>query len=125
MPKPSAKKSKSKGGKEPSAAPEVKSSIPKSIQPNGSGVKLVVSVKPNSKTNSVECVDDEAVSLHIAAEPKDGKANSELLEYVAEVLGVHKRDVSVDKGSRSHGKLVLVSGIGAENAYERLKKEIA
>ena len=123
MPRPKAV-TKTKG-KEPAGAAEVKSAVPKSIQTNGTGVKLVVSVKPNSKTNSVECVDDEYVSVHVAAEARDGKANAELLEYIGEVLGVHKRDVSVDKGSRSHGKLILVSGIDAETAYSKLMKEIS
>lgn len=95
--------------------------VPKCIQSSTSGVRLVVCVKPNSRSNSVVSVDDEAVSLHIAAEAKDGKANAELVEYVAEVLAVHRRDVSVDKGSRSHDKLVLVSGIDATTAFSRLK----
>lgn len=125
MPKPSQtqkQKQKSKPTRDSVAKPEGTTAlIPKSIQSSTSGVRLVVCVKPNSRSNSVESVDDDVVSLHIAAEAKDGKANAELVEYVAEVLSVHRRDVTVDKGSRSHDKLVLVSGIDAATAHARLK----
>lgn len=99
--------------------------MPKSVQSTSSGVRLVVRVKPNSRSNSVEAVDDEAVSVHVAAEARDGKANAELVEFVAEALGVHRRDVTVDKGSRSHDKVVLVAGISAETALERLRRAAA
>ena len=124
MPKPSQtqkQKQKSKPTRDSIAKPEGTAAVPKCIQSSTSGVRLVVCVKPNSRSNSVESVDDDAVSLHIAAEAKDGKANAELVEYVAEVLSVHRRDVTVDKGSRSHDKLVLVSGIDATTAHARLK----
>lgn len=126
MPKPSQtqkQKQKSKPTRDSVAKPvaATTTTVPKSIQTSASGVRLVVCVKPNSRSNSVESVDDDAVSLHIAAEAKDGKANAELVEYVAEVLSVHRRDVTVDKGSRSHDKLVLVSGVDATTAHARLK----
>lgn len=101
--------------------------IPKSILPDASSpnnCKLVVSAKPNSKENAIEAVDDECVSVHIAEEPKDGKANTELVEYLAEVLGVKKRDISLDKGSRSHNKLFLVMGVAPAQAHQKLTSEI-
>ena len=41
---------------------------------------------------------DEVVSLSITAPPKDGQANDNICEFIAEVLGLKKRDVTVDKG---------------------------
>lgn len=99
-----------------------KSVLPDSKSPNN--CKLIICVKPNSKENTIEAIDDECVSVHVAEEAKDGKANAELLEYLAEVLGIKKRDIDLDKGSKSHNKLFLVTGVTPTQAYQRLQSEI-
>ena len=43
---------------------------------------------------------DEGVSVQLAAPPVDGKANSELVAYLAKVLGVRKSNVAVEKVRR-------------------------
>jgi uncharacterized protein YggU (UPF0235/DUF167 family) len=35
-------------------------------------------------------ITDEAVEINIAAPPKDGEANEELLDYLSQALGVKK-----------------------------------
>jgi uncharacterized protein YggU (UPF0235/DUF167 family) len=42
-------------------------------------------------------IGSEAVGVQISAPPVEGEANTELLRYMAAVLGVRKSDVSLDK----------------------------
>lgn len=39
----------------------------------------------------------EGVGIHISAPPTEGEANTELVKYVASVLGLRKNDVVLDK----------------------------
>jgi uncharacterized protein (TIGR00251 family) len=52
------------------------------------------------------------VRLHAA--PVDGAANAELIEVLADALGVPKRAVSIVSGERSRQKRVRVQGITEE-----------
>lgn len=45
-------------------------------------------------------ISTDAVGVQIGAQPTDGKANEELIDYLSEVLGVKKRQISLDKGNR-------------------------
>jgi uncharacterized protein YggU (UPF0235/DUF167 family) len=53
----------------------------------------------------------------------DGAANAELVEVVADALGVAKRDVSIAGGAASKQKRVKVVGITANRAAGRLSSE--
>jgi hypothetical protein len=48
-------------------------------------------------SHSFEGIDDEGVGVQIAAPPVDGEANTELVKYMAKLLGLRKSDVSLDK----------------------------
>ncbi|XP_054084634.1 UPF0235 protein C15orf40 homolog [Zeugodacus cucurbitae] len=67
----------------------------------------------------------EGVGVQIAAPPTEGEANAELVKYLSKLLGLRKSDVSLDKGSRSRNKLVMISkGVTTlENINEALRKE--
>ena len=53
-------------------------------------------------------INEEFVGVAIAAPPKEGEANEELLRYLAQVLGVKKNTVHLDKGSKSRHKVAVV-----------------
>lgn len=42
-------------------------------------------------------ISDQGVGIQINAPPTDGEANTELVKYVASVLGLRKSDVALDK----------------------------
>jgi uncharacterized protein (TIGR00251 family) len=53
-------------------------------------------------------INDEYIGVAIAAPPKEGEANEELVRYIASVLGVKKNTVYLDKGSKSRHKVAIV-----------------
>lgn len=94
---------------------------------NKSGnIVIKIHAKPGAKQNGITDVLDEAVSVQIAAPPVDGEANAELVKYIASILQLRKSCVSVDRGSKSREKTILIekgAAITVEQAIELIKKE--
>ena len=61
------------------------------------------------------------VSVAIGAPPRDGAANTELVEFMARLLSVKKRDVSLVVGHKSHEKVVAVTGLSRQDVEERMR----
>lgn len=58
--------------------------------------------------------------MRLAAPPVDGKANAELLRWLAQTLGVKKRDITIIRGHSSKNKIVAVSGYERDEVLRRL-----
>nr|XP_054590256.1 UPF0235 protein C15orf40 homolog isoform X1 [Nothobranchius furzeri] len=87
------------------------------------GVTITVHAKPGSKHSAITDVSTETVAVSIAAPPTDGEANTELIRYLAEVLGLKKSHLSLEKGSRSRDKLIRVgSSLSPEDVLRRLQQ---
>ena len=78
------------------------------------GVRFDVRVQPRASRN--ECVGehDGALRVRLAAPPVDGAANEALVEFLAKVLHVAKRDVKIVSGATSKRKIVEIDGVTAE-----------
>ncbi len=75
------------------------------------GVVLNVRAQPKSSRSGVEGVLGDAIKVRIKAAPVDGKANRELVEIIADALGVAKSRVTLKSGESSKTKRVLVKGV--------------
>jgi hypothetical protein len=64
---------------------------------------------------------NNALLVRLNAAPVDGAANAELIEVLADTLGVPRRAVSIASGERSRQKKVRVTGMTLENAHARLR----
>ncbi len=88
---------------------------------------MLISVKviPRSKKNSVEWengVEGEGLRVRLTAPPVDGAANEALVGFLAERLGVPKRQVVVVRGATSRQKVVEVAGISLEDVKIKLSR---
>ena len=81
--------------------------------------RISVQVQPNAKRNELLGFRDGVLYLKIAAPAVQGRANTGLIEYLAEVLGLPKSRITVEKGAASRRKLVDISGTDPE-AVRRL-----
>ncbi|XP_052280634.1 UPF0235 protein HY04AAS1_1378-like isoform X2 [Dreissena polymorpha] len=86
-------------------------------------VDIKLTATPGAKHNSILEIGEE-VRVSIASPPVDGKANTELLRYLADVLGVKKSQVSLTKGQKSRDKVVTVSVGIVEEILQKLKQEL-
>ena len=81
---------------------------------------LNIRVIPRAKRSGVAGTRGDAWLVRLQAPPVDGAANEELRAFLAQLLGVSKRAVSIVSGETSRQKRVQVIGIGADAAHERL-----
>ncbi|XP_063216146.1 UPF0235 protein C15orf40 homolog isoform X2 [Bacillus rossius redtenbacheri] len=97
---------------------------PVSTNKNGQ-VVIKILAKPGSKVNGITGIDAEGVGVQINAPPVEGEANTELVKYMARVLGLRKSDVSLDRGSRSRNKTLVVSKgcLTKDDVLQKLKTE--
>jgi uncharacterized protein (TIGR00251 family) len=81
---------------------------------------LRLRIVPNAKRNAVAGGHGDAVKVKVAAPAVEGKANAALLDFIAEKLGVHPREVTLIAGERSRDKLVEIHGLDPVEARTRL-----
>ena len=75
----------------------------------GPACVLDISVSPNAKRTAADGLHDGALRLRLAAPPVDGKANAQLLGWLADELGCAKRAVTLLRGDASRRKQVLLA----------------
>jgi hypothetical protein len=85
-----------------------------SISNTEAGVMLEVRVMPNSSKNIVDSVYNGKLKIRINAAPEDGKANKELISFLAKKLGIKKSQIEVTRGATSQDKTLLISGVGVD-----------
>lgn len=84
-------------------------------------LRFEVHAKPRAKKSRIVGLrDDHAVEIALAAMPRDGKANAELIDFLSAVLGVPKRSVQIVRGESSQKKLIAISGLDADTLKARL-----
>ena len=74
----------------------------------GAGCVLDISVQPNARRTAADGLHDGALRVRLAAPPVDGKANAQLLGWLAGELGCPKRAITLLRGESSRRKQVQV-----------------
>jgi hypothetical protein len=80
---------------------------------------LTLHVQPGAKRTEVAGLHGDALKIRLSADPVDGKANAELIRFVADRLGVAKSAVSLKSGQTSRRKVLEVIA-APEDAARRL-----
>jgi len=87
-------------------------------------IVLRVRVQPGAGRSAVAGRHGDALAVRVAAPPIDGRANSECVELVADLLGVRKSQVELVSGDRSRMKRLRVTGIEPARARDRIADEL-
>ena len=61
-----------------------------------------------------------AVLVRLAAPPVDGAANEALLAFLADVLDLPRRNITIVSGDKSRNKRVRILGLDQESVIARL-----
>jgi uncharacterized protein (TIGR00251 family) len=86
------------------------------------GVRLAIYAKPRAKVTAIRGVRDGALEIALAAPPVDGAANEELVRFLADVVGVTKRDVVLLAGASGRQKRVELRGVGVDDVRAALMR---
>ncbi len=90
------------------------------IESTPDGVVIAVRVIPRSGRSGITGTRGGALLVRLNAPPVEGAANDELVEVMAETLGVPRRAVTIVSGERSRTKRVRVAGVDADHVASRL-----
>ncbi|HSO06131.1 MAG TPA: DUF167 domain-containing protein [Pelomicrobium sp.] len=77
---------------------------------DGGRLILTLHVQPGARRTEVVGLHGDALKLRLAAPPVEGKANAELIRFLAAALGVAPRAVTLVAGDASRRKRVAVTG---------------
>ncbi len=76
-------------------------------------MKVSVKVIPRSGRQQIAVLGPGELKCHLQSPPEDGKANRELVELLAQELGIPKRSVAVVQGFASRNKVVEIVGFSS------------
>jgi len=85
-------------------------------QETDGAVVLDIHVIPRASRTMPDGVHDGALKVRLHAPPVDGQANQALIEWLAECLGIAKRDISLLRGATARRKQLRISAAGAQRA---------
>lgn len=90
-----------------------------------SGSALAVRVIPRAARNElVEIQADGTLKLRLHAAPVDGKANQELIEFLADLLEIAPNKLELVAGHSGRNKLVSITGLTSADVQSRIAKKI-
>jgi uncharacterized protein (TIGR00251 family) len=81
------------------------------MQSSSAGVKLRIHVKPLSKENRLTSEPDGTLVMQVAAPPTKGKANREIIKWLAHQLRTPSSLVQMISGFHSDTKVILIVGM--------------
>jgi len=90
------------------------------LRPLDGGVEITVHIQPGASRSEVAGEYGEALKVRISARAVEGAANAALTEFMAQCLGVARREVRIVRGEKSRHK-VLWAPVAPELARRRIE----
>ena len=94
------------------------------LKKNGVGIALPVKIIPGSSRNRIMGVLGRMLKITIAAAPEKGKANKELVSFLAKTLALAKSDIRIIAGEHDHRKQIQIDQLTPEELLQKLKPYI-
>ena len=83
---------------------------------------IMVQIQPGAGQNRLVSFNDGVWHLKIGAPPIRGKANRELVEFLGDILGTAKSNITIEKGLTSRRKVIAVKGLTPDQVTGQLVK---
>jgi uncharacterized protein len=91
------------------------------LRASADATRVELRVKPRASRSVVLGVREGLLDVAVAAPPVDGEANAAIVELLAKVLHVARRDLSLVLGQASRTKVVEVAGLTPDEVRARLE----
>lgn len=82
--------------------------------------RVALHIVPRAKSTAVAGTYGDAIRVRVGAPPADGAANSELLRFLADRLGVPRGRIRIVAGTLSRRKVIEVEGLESGQLRDRL-----
>jgi len=92
------------------------------IKETSAGILLTLKVLPRSSRCEIIGPHGDALKIKVTSPPVEGRANEEIVEFLAETLGIKKGQVAIVSGHASRQKTVAITGCN-RHELERLTEK--
>ena len=75
------------------------------------GIQFKIKVLPRAAKNEISGIQGDALKLRLTAPPVDGAANEACVQFLAGLLNISKKAVSIVNGHTSQHKIIRIEGI--------------
>jgi uncharacterized protein len=90
------------------------------VQDISSGASFRIRVNPCARKNAITGEIGDTLKLSLTTPAIEGRANEACVEFLAKLLNVPRRSVTIASGMISRNKVIRVAGVTAEYVRERL-----
>jgi uncharacterized protein (TIGR00251 family) len=94
------------------------------IRDHPEGATFAVRVQPRASRTGIAGMHGEALRITLAALPIDGRANDELLHYLADLFRVSRSAVHILAGQSGRNKIVRIAGRSAAELTSALNERL-
>jgi len=92
---------------------------------SNNGVTLAVQVVTRAKRNELaEILHDGTVKIRLVAPPVEGKANQNLMKFLADLLDVPVSKIEIIRGDKSRKKLVVIRDIDSNTVDMKIHENL-
>ncbi len=84
---------------------------------------LEFKVIPGASTTELADLEGEMIRVRVEAPPEKGKANKELIRFLAKSLGITKANIVLLAGETSRKKWMLAKGISKDQVMRDLQRK--
>lgn len=83
-------------------------------------VLIRLHVQPKASRTRIAGIHDGCLKLAIAAPPVDGRANQEVVKFLADLLAVPGRDITLKSGAQGRRKQVVINGLDSVAVRQKI-----
>lgn len=92
------------------------------IKKSNKGISLFLHIQPNAKKSKILGLFGNRLKIALQAPATENKANLALIEFLANFLGLAKRQIELKSGEKSREKTVVIQGLSLNELSSRLNR---
>jgi uncharacterized protein YggU (UPF0235/DUF167 family) len=90
------------------------------------GAALAVRIVPHSQRNEIDRIlSDGTIKIKVKTSQIDENTNTELINFLAEILDVNQSEMEIVAGVSGRKKLVSIYGLDSETVNQRIEAQFA
>jgi|GEM_PF-2023266 len=86
---------------------------------------LKVRVIPNARRSELSAISPDEIRLKVRAQAQDGKANAEIIRFLAELIDCQKSRIAIKRGEKTRIKIIEMAGINPEAGWGKVGEQSA
>lgn len=95
------------------------------VSSHARGAILAVLVAPRASKSEIERLSDGTIRVRLAAAPVDGAANTALLRFLADTLGIPRSRLSIVSGATSRRKRIAAEDVDIKELEAKLRSALS